>query len=394
MQAVFKKIFTFVLLALPVIAFSQAPKFQLFPEGGYSFNFLNKDVYAGKPLNKSVQFGGGLRFKLGKKLSVGIEVQQRAFNLEKNITATYRSIIGQDPNLVKSFNQSTVLNGLLGLYYNKSNKRSSNLFEVGLSGGLQQLQLGETFLAFNNPYQLGALDTVYKQKETKKISPMVQFSLANTIFIKKTIGIRIGIKLQYAPNLYEATYREVTQSTTNNSFEEFCKTKSITQTVYNPFSIIPSVGIVIPIGFGVTKVARKKDNSNEDNNKKKPKINCFGLKWNNSIKQDKCLEDDKLKFTFSMPGSVTNVIRYEVYLAPINDLNNKTLLFNLPYPSTTFNINSLVLEIGKAYMVIVKLVYLNENYNCTQMAGPVKRCDKPCLNKTNEILLPNDRIEK
>ncbi|MBL0202337.1 MAG: hypothetical protein IPP81_19930 [Chitinophagaceae bacterium] len=390
MQNVLNKIFIIVFLALPVIVFSQAPKFQLFPECGYSFNFLNKDIYSGKPLNKSLQLGGGLRIKLGKKLSIGIEAQQNKFNVEQAITSTYSTITGQDPNALKSFNQSTVLNGLLGLYYNKSNKRRSNLFEVGLAGGLQQLQIGKSALAFHNPYQLGALDTVYKQGEAKKTSPIAQFSLANTIFIKKSIGIRIAIKLQYAPNLYEATYREIKQSNTNYSFEEFCKTKSITQTTYNPISIIPSIGIVIPIGI---KHTQKIDNPKKDDNKKKRKINCFGLKWNNTTKQDKCLEDDKLKFTISMASGLTNIIRYEVYLAPVSDLSNKTLLFNLPYPSTTFNINSLVLEIGKEYMVIVKLVYSNENYNCTQLAGPVKRCNKPCLNKTNDLPTSNGSKE-
>lgn len=381
MQTAVKKIFIIVFLVLPVIGFSQVPKLQLFPECGYSFNFLNKDIYSGKPLNKSLKLGGGVRVGLGKKFSVGLDVQQTKFNLNQAVTSTYSNITEQDPNTLKSFNQSTVFNGLLGLFYNKSNKRGSNLFEVGLSGGVQKLQLAQTFLAFHNPYQLGALDTVYQQGEAKKTSPIAQFSFANTIFIKKSIGLRFGIKFQYAPNLYEATYREVTQNSTTYTFEEFCNSKSITQTVYNPISIIPSVGIVIPIGIGGIKSIPRTRNENN----KKPTPNCFGLKWKNAIKETKCLEDDKLKFAISMPPGITNIIRYEVYLAPVNDLNNKTLLFNLPYPTTTFNINSLALEIGKQYLVIVKLVYANENLNCTQVAGPLKRCDKPCLNKTNDL---------
>jgi hypothetical protein len=374
---------------------AQSPKLQLFPEYGNAFNLLNKKVYSGNSLNSSPQLGGALRVKLGNKISLGLELQKRSFSLDKNILDTYSQIPNQNPFAgTEEKKKSKTINALAGIYFNNTNKRQTNLFEIGLSGGLQKLNLKANTLTFNNPFQLGAVDILYSNKAQKSTKPMAQLSLSNTFFIKKTIGLRFGVKMQYAPNLYETSYKDISQ---NLSFQEFCNAATITQTTYNPISIVPTVGLVIPIGFGKSKavenkpivkkaekISEKKEQKKEDNNKRKAKNECFGLKWNNATKNGTCISEDKLKFTISMATGITNIVKYEVYLAPVSDLDNKVLLFNLPYPSTTFNINTLSLELGKEYFVIVKMYYRDENFNCAQVSGPIRRCDKCCLDKTSD----------
>jgi hypothetical protein len=403
---------------------AQTPKFQLFTEYGQAFNLLNKKVYAGNNINSSPQLGGALRLKLSNSFSFGLEAQKRNFSLQKNILDTYDQIPNQNPftgNLENK--ESKILNALAGIYFTKTNKKQTNLFEIGLSGGLQKLNLKANTLTFNNPFQLGAVDTLYSNKDQKNTKPMMQFSIANTFFIKKIIGIRFGVKFQYAPVLYETTYKELG---INQTFAQLCNAATITQSTYNPLSVIPTIGLVIPLGFGnnsnnnlenidkenvtpkeviqiiptetvkdtppekVKETPKEKDK--KDENSKKSKSTCFTFKRTDSSKDEKCVSDDKLKFNITLPSTLINVIRYEVYLAPINDLDNKTQLFTLPYPTSTFTINTKTLDIGKEYFVIVKIIYRDEGLNCAQMIGPVKRCDQCCLDKTESVTPKTDSV--
>jgi hypothetical protein len=392
-----------ILVVCSFVAMGQAPVFQIFPEYGYSFSQLNKTVYSGNTINQSKQIGAGLRLKLFKKISIGFEYQQRAFDLSNNIKETYAPII-LNQNSFKEFNTSSNKNLLGGLFFNKASKSRSNLFEIGISGGIQQMNIGESTLSFQNPFQFNQADVLYKTKAQEVKSLMGQISIANTFFIKKFIGIRLSIKGQYAPNLYEVSYRSF-PANKEFSFEQFCNAQNITQTAYNPISIIPSVGITIPLGFGKPKQdnqpkfeepirPKEEPKENKPDESKKKKIDCFTLVWTNPPKDGKCITESKLNFKITMPSTYTTIAGYEVYLAPLSDLTAKVMLFNLPYPSSNFSINSATLSLGKEYFVIVKLLFTDTNLNCSQVSDKIIRCDDGCLIKSSGSGVPTNKSNK
>jgi hypothetical protein len=145
------------------------------------------------------------------------------------------------------------------------------------------------------------------------------------------LGIRVGVKVQYAPALYNVMYNKIPSSKTDEqiSFQEFCKTTTITQTAFNPISIIPTVGITIALGGSNNEKELKPKKDKED---KKPKTGCFTLSWKNQPKKNECFQAGDLNFGISAPSNLSNVVKYEVSIAPVNDLNNPQFLFDIPYP--------------------------------------------------------------
>jgi hypothetical protein len=373
--------------ALPLQAQLKKMPFQISPDVGVPFNLLNKDIYSAKPLNISKQFGGTIQLGISKHIAVSIEGQYRNFSLQKNLEATYNNMLKNDPLAVRSFQVSNIRNGLLGLNYYRYNKKGNSLFEIGVAGGLQQLTQGKNILAFHNPYRLGLLDTVY-QNGGKVNSGIGQFTLQNTFYIGKRLGIRVGVKTQYAPALYNVTYNKIPSSKTDEqiSFQEFCKTTTITQTAFNPISIIPTVGITIALG-GSTK--EKKLKPKKDKEDKKPKTGCFTLSWKNQPKKNECFQAGDLNFGISAPSNLSNVIKYEVSIAPVNDLSNPQFLFDLPYPSAYFSIDANTMNPKINYIVIVKMIYLQSGLNCAQSSTTINRCNEPCAqpedSKLNEV---------
>lgn len=238
----------FFCLAFPTQAQHKKMPLQLTPEFGLPFTFLNKDIYSGKPLNIAKQFGGQVQLGIGQHLSIGIDAHYRTFSLKKNIEATYKNYINSDVNFIRSFNPSAIINALLTLNYYRYNKKGNNLFQFGLGGGMQQLNQGKNIMAFHNSYRFGLLDTVF-QNDSKTNSVVGQLTLQNTFFLSKRIGLTLALKAQYAPNLYNVNYTKIPSSSTDEkmSFQEFCKTTTITQTTYNPISIIPTIGITLQL---------------------------------------------------------------------------------------------------------------------------------------------------
>lgn len=389
-----KKIYIIIYLSLcTLLSFAQSQKlpFCIEPSLGMNYNLLNKNVYRALPNDISQQIGLGFKFGISRHIALGIEGQYRTFNLGDNIGETYAPILGNNPQ-VSQFGRSQNSNGLLNLSYYRLSKKQKTLFEIGLGGGVQQLTHQTTLLSFQNPSLLGAMDTAFYQAASKKISPIGQAFVGFTFFPVKFIGIRLGVKAQYAPNLSTVTYKSTENLDASNqgSFASLCETKTITQTVYNPISIIPEGGITIKLG-GPKKPKEPKpvDHIPDNQPDKKPKTGCFTLQWQDKPKKDACVDDDDLNFVINASSGLSNVMKYEVYIAPINDLNNPQYLFDIPYPSTSFKINTNILEQKKKYIVIVKMIYSQDGSNCAQTSGPIERCNTPCLipgtNPSNQV---------
>jgi hypothetical protein len=158
---------------LPLKAQLKKMPLQISPDFGVPFNFLNNDIYSGKPLNISKQFGGTIQIGISKHIALSIEGLYRTFSLQKNLEATYNNMLKNDPLAVRSFQASNILNGLLGLNYYRYNKKGNSLFEIGVAGGLQQLTQGKNILAFHNPYRLGLLDTMCIKMAVRSIQVSV-----------------------------------------------------------------------------------------------------------------------------------------------------------------------------------------------------------------------------
>jgi hypothetical protein len=104
---------------------------------------------------------------------------------------------------------------------------------------------------------------------------------------------------------------------------------------------------------------------------------CFNAGFKNAPKKDSCFTVDKLQFTISAIAN-NNIIGYEIYIAPVNDLNNQRLLYSLPYPSSSFYISSILLDANTAYAIIVKQISKNKRASCLQYIMPVMRCANTC----------------
>lgn len=354
------------IIALPLYAQNTKTPIQFKPEFGLPVSFLNKDIYSGKPLNISQQYGLELVYQMNTKWALGLEGQYRSYAIQKNVESTYAPMVKYDQYATGTYNNSTLFNGILNIKYTIFSKNCNNLFEISLGGGFQQLNQKENKLQLGgfNP-EVGVM--AYQEKPTKSMAPIGQLSLQNTFLIKKKIGISLGVKFQYALTKYEVTYTKLPQPTDNPQldYETFIETPPTTETVKNPFTIIPTIGISIPIG-------RKLPCNNTNNNDK----TCFSLNWAN--KTDKCFDGEKLNFEISQAPSKAHVLVYEVYLAPYNDLNSQRLLFTLQYPTTTFSIASNLLDADKQYAVIVKSIYPNNEGNCLQYISPIRRCPNAC----------------
>ena len=362
-------VFLLCAIAIPIHAQHQKNTIQIIPEFASPIMFLNKDIYSGKPLYFSQQVGVDLKLKLSNKLSLGMEGQLGFSNLKNNIEATYNAFSKNDTAAFKNYNSSTMLNGILNLNYTRYNKSRKNLFEIGIGGGVQQLNQGKNTLALHNPLRINKLDTVYRDLGGKSSSPIFQLTLQNTFYLKPCIGITLGIKTQYTRTASETIYKKMPSNTNvQGAFQQFINSKNITTKEQRSFTFLPTIGISFSIGGC-------KPQKTED---KKPSNNCFNLNWENSTRGDSCFKGDTLKFKISLSFNSEPITYYEVYVAPYNDLNNQHLLFTLPYPSSKFYISSMLLDANKEYAVIVKLIFANKDKICMQYIAPIKRCADPC----------------
>lgn len=361
------------IIALPLYAQKGKTPIQFKPEVGIPISFLNKDIYSGKATNISRQYGLELVYQMSNKWALGLEGQYRSYATKDNVESTYSQLEQYDQNATGIYNNSALSNGILNVKYTLSSKKCNNLFEISIGVGVQQLDLKESNLQFSYFISpgLSSMIMAYQEKSSKSMAPLGQLSLQNTFLIKKKIGINIGVKLQYALTKYEVTYTKLPELTDNpqEDYLNFIQTPPTTETVKNPITIIPTIGISIPIGRKLPCTSENKDNNDKT---------CFNLNWSNKPEGDKCFDKDQLNFAITQTPGATQVIAYEVYLAPYNDLNSQRLLFSLPYPSRTFNVASNLLDSDKKYVVIVKSIYQNNEGNCLQYITPIIQCPNAC----------------
>ncbi len=357
--------FLFFLIAIPIQAQQNKKPFQILPTIGMPIQFLSKDIYSGKPLNFSQQFGLELKKKMSNKFSISLEGQYGIFNLKQNIKKIYGAYIQNDS--FGNYRQSTLLNGIVNFSYTKYSNNGKNMFELGIGGGIQHLKQGANTLSMRNPYQANALTSVYRNVEGKSTTPLAQFTLQNTFYIKPCLGITLGVKAQYAKAAQVTTYKKMPPNTDGQlAYEQFINSKEIETKQQSTFTLIPTIGIRFV--FGGCKPQKQSNNKNT----------CFGLQWLNKTKRDSCYNGDTLKFTITQTYNNTTATVYEIYIAPVNDLNNQRLLYSLPYPSSSFYISTILLDADKEYTVIVKLKNRKKEEECLQYITPVKRCSDCC----------------
>ncbi len=340
---------------------------QVLPQIAVPITMLNKDIYSGKPLNFGKQFGAELKFKLSKKLSVGLEGQYGIIDIKDNVQKTYAGYT-QSNNSISSFNPSNYINGILNFSYNKYSKNAKNLFEVGIGGGMQFLNQKENSLQISLPNAPNVNTIVYKDFEKKYKNPLAQLSLQNTFFIKPCIGIMVGVKAQYIINDSKQGYYKPLpeQQTTPPNYQALFNAKNVEFQKQRQFTFTPTIGLRFNLGGCKSpKTPRKQDG-------------CFTFKWTNENKRDTCFKGDSLKFTITQDGTNSSATSYEIYIAPTSDLSHPQLLFTQSYPSSSFYISSILLDANKEYMVMVKLKTKTGEVICTQNIRPVKRCKDCC----------------
>lgn len=350
-----------------ISSFAQQKKMplQFIPEFGYAARSVPKDIYSGKPLNFGMHYGLNIRMGISKRFAVGIEAQYQSFDFKSTIENTYQSMFQFDPNKIGTYKPTTIINGIANINYYKYNTKNTNLFEMGLGAGIQNLQQGENNLEMGNPFQIDTKTSVYRDSG-KQMGLVGQFNIQNTFFIKPCLGITIGMKFQYATTSYKAYYKEVPQDLNQQQvYFDFIDSETKVKEVKTPVTIIPTIGI------------RWQLRCNPRDRTPKDKA-CFALKWSNQKEDEKCFEGEKLEFKINPSGNTSTVSYYEIYLAPYDNLTNQVLIQTLPNTATTFSVNSSELDANKKYDVIVKSVYPNNEGNCLQHIGPITRCEDVC----------------
>lgn len=355
-------------------------------EAGPSFNLLNEKVFLQNKINAGQQVGLNFKKGISSHFALGFEVQQRSFNFKNSVLETYQFVTNNAKSL-SAFTDSKIYNGIVNLSYYKYNKSGKNLFEIGIGGGMQHQNLGTNYLEFDNPFKQGAKEVLFDAKETS-ISPIAQFSIQNTFFIGKRLGVSVGIKGQYEPNTFTITNRNAPpQIDQAQSFEAFCKTSTVTQTIANPINIIPTVGIVIQLGKVVktkavlteaTILPTKKAELFQDDSDKQPKGECFELQWENRPKKENCFVEEiiKIRIRGYKPNSTC---AFEVYLAPYNDLSQQVLVNTITNMALTFEIGSSLIKPNIRYVLIVKKICGGKTIDCLQYFKPIERCNIVCL---------------
>lgn len=362
----------FLLFGMGVSAQAQQPKknIQILPTIGMPIQFFSKDIYSAKPLNFCQQFGVELQKNISNKITFGIEAQYIQYNLKQNVVQTYQRFI--TPNSVQSFSPTTVFNGIVNIGYAKKGGGSKKGGETGIIIGLgiERLTTSGNNLQIPNPFNGNQLTSVYRETEGRYSNPLLQLSLTQTFYLKPCLGITAGIKVQYIRNNQSTIYKAVPSDTnTQSALDRLFLSPDIINKASWHVNVIPSIGIRYVFG-GCRYPKRPEDPP-------KP-ATCFGLQWKNSVPRDSCFRGDTLKFNIININSSLTAMAYEIYIAPVNDLNNQRLLYSLPYPSSSFYISTILLDADKEYTVIVKLKNRKKEDECLQFITPVKRCADCC----------------
>jgi hypothetical protein len=203
------------------------------------------------------------------------------------------------------------------------------------------------------------------------------------------VGVSIGIKGQYEPNTFTITNRNAPpQIDQTQSFEAFCKTSTIKQTIGNPINIIPTVGLVIQLGKVIKANASlsetfvlpaDKAELFQDDSQKQPKGECFELKWDNKPKKENCFVEEKLKISINGVSKLNSACTFQVYLAPFNDLSQQVLVNTITNMGFNFELNSNLIKPNIKYVLIVKQICGGKTIDCLRYLKPIERCNIVCL---------------
>lgn len=360
----------FCLIVLPIYAQQINHPFQITPSFGTPMQFLNKDIYSGKPLNFSSQFGLAINKPISKKINLGIDAQYNRFNLGQNIEQTYQRFISNGS--VKNFSPSSTITGIVNIGYTKKwgTKKGSET-GIALGAGVQHLTAGGNNLQIPNPFLGNQLTSVYKENEGNYTYPLLQLSLTQSFYIKPCIAIEVGVKAQYVFSNYKTMYKQAPSDTSQQAaLDKLFNGPDVITTKQRQFTLIPTIGIRFILGACKSP--------KPDDNPQQPTASCFGLQWKNAVPKDSCFRGDTLKFAITQTTLIPGASMYEIYIAPVNDLNKEKFLYSLLYPSARFTINPVLLDASTEYVVIVKLRNNNKKLECLQYIRPVKRCADCC----------------
>lgn len=371
--------FLTVLLFCTGLSANAQKALQFTPQAGASFNLLNKNIFLNKSVLISPLVGLSINKQMSKKFIIGIEAQYTQYNLGNAVQEQYSRFFTNSS--IKSFSPSAVINGLLNVGYtaNKGGTtKGNNGVRIELGAGVQRLTTGGNILQVPNPFLNNELTTVYSETKSTSTNPIVQLSLTKSWELKPCLLFDVSLKAQYIRYNNKAMYKPIPSDTGQVLTERFFFNNPEQRAVtHRPFTFIPAIGLRFVLG-GCRKPKPPKEEPQQ------PTASCFDLQWKNAVPKDSCFRGDTLQFAFTQKNLVPGATGYEIYIAAVNDLNNEKLLYSLSYPAGSFNINPVLLDADKEYVVIVKLRNSKKENECIQFIQPVKRCADCC----KDIMLP------
>ena len=370
------------LLFISMVISSQAQQsnntLQILPTISKPIHFFNKDIYSGKSLNFSQQFGLGLQKNISNKIFIGLEAQYGKYNLKDNVLQTYQRFVTSSS--AQNFSSSILINGMVNIGYASSKRKGGTKDgpkgQVAIGIGMQRLSANGNNLQIPDPGNGNRLTTVYQESKGTYNNPLLQLSLSETFYVKPYLGITAGVKIQYVRNLQSTVYKTVpTDTSAQGALKNLFASPYIIGKASWQFTVIPSIGIRYVFGGSkgpqVTKNPPDKDPQQQSHG-------CFGLQWKNNVPKDSCFRGDTLQFGLSRNNLVPGATVYEIYMAPVNNLNNQQLLYSLPYPANSFTIKPVLMDANTEYSIIVKLKNAKKENECLQYMMPVKRCADCC----------------
>jgi hypothetical protein len=375
---------------------------KLIPQAGATISLLNKNIFANKALLVNPMAGLQINKPVSKNFGVGIEAQYTNYNLGSTIQQQYNRFI--TGNSVKNFSATTALNGLLNLSYTvpkaggKGGKGGTTVITIGeraatnkggkggkggaggetviyLGAGVQRLTTGGNSLQVPNPFAGNQLTTIYRENEGTSTNPIIQLGVTKSLYIKPCMAIDISIKAQYIRYNNKTIYKSVPTDTGQSALDKFfINNPDKVDVTHKPFTVIPTIGLRFILG-GCRNPKLKEP---KQELQQPIMASCFAIQQTNAVPKDTCFRGDTLQFIFKQKNLVPGGLVYEVFIAPVNELKKEQLIHTLSYPSAGFNINSVLLDANRDYVVIVKLRNADKTKECLQYFRPVKRCADCC----------------
>jgi hypothetical protein len=354
---------------------------QFTPQVGQVLNLQNQAIYPEQLISTAPFYGLGIAKPLTKHFGIGLEGQYSSFNIGSNIEQAYGAYLR--PPYTIDFKNTTSINGIFNLQYlGKRGKKGGNS-AISLGMGLQQLTVPGNELFISDPTRGNLPTSVFKETKGKYQNPLLQLNLERTFNITRSIGLNLGLKSQYIKQSNPIAYKPTSIGDGNPEIF-FQKSPTIEGISKNLITLIPTAGIRISLGGRTPKPSTAKLEKPQQKEEKPTKNTCFTAQWANAPKEESCFTGDKLEFQLLQKNIIQGATIYEVYLVPLNDLNNRELLFTKPYPTNTISVNANQLNANQAYAIIIILKNKDKTKECLQFIQPITRCEDAC----GDIKLP------